>query len=144
MQWIGVCVATYVRLAVFWIHFSVYMSILNFAAPPFLPLLPSNAVVRMQHAACVKQATSQWPTPRYVGLFGISHTQAARSPRLATLAPYRYSRDQLFAFNNTTSARLNSDLIKHLKNCPLVSIFHASAPVVGAGGNNETLRMCAV
>ena len=39
----------------------------------------------------------------------------ARSPRLATLAPYRYSRDQLFAFNNTTGARLDSDLIRHLK-----------------------------
>ena len=138
MQWIGVCVATYVRLAVFWIHFSVYMSILNFAALPFLPLLPSNAVVRVQHAACVKQATSQWPAPRYVGLFGISHTQAARSPRLATLAPYRYSRDQLFAFNNTTGARLDSDLIKHLKKT--VHWCQSSMQALLSWGQKETTK----
>ena len=116
MQWIGVCVATYVRLAVFWIRFSVYMSYFEFCCTAISPSPSFQRSCALQHAACVKQATSQWPAPRYVGLFGISHTQAARSPRLATLAPYRYSRDQLFAINNTTTrARLDSDLIRHLK-----------------------------
>ena len=107
-------------------------------------LPPSNAVVRVQHAACVKQATSQWPPPRYVGLFGISHTQAARSPRLATLAPYRYSPDQLFAFNNTTGARLDSDLIRHLKKLSIGVNLPRKRSCRGAGGNNARLRLCAV